>query len=131
MESQHQRERGPTYVVAGQTPSGGGYEIRTREGLPPTRFPSTLPRSCDRPSLTREDAQVKCPAEWGGVLSIRPPATVTPPPVLPARPYGRCWQVSRSGRPATEFTEERPLPVLLPALRSLGVTPGSASLARL
>jgi len=30
-------------VVAGQR--GGGCEIRTREGLPPTRFPTMHPRS--------------------------------------------------------------------------------------
>lgn len=28
----------------GHSESGGGYEIRTREGLPPTRFPSVRPR---------------------------------------------------------------------------------------
>ena len=34
------RKRGPCRPWRG----GGGYEIRTREGLPPTRFPSVRPR---------------------------------------------------------------------------------------
>ncbi|MGW4653257.1 hypothetical protein ACWEP2_02775, partial [Streptomyces sp. NPDC004279] len=35
------REVGPFDVLPGES-NGGGYEIRTREGLPPTRFPSVL-----------------------------------------------------------------------------------------
>jgi hypothetical protein len=36
--------------------SGGGYEIRTREGLPPTRFPSVRPRPLGESSSRREYA---------------------------------------------------------------------------
>lgn len=38
-----QRAAGPFDVLPGES-NGGGYEIRTREGLPPTRFPSVRPR---------------------------------------------------------------------------------------
>jgi hypothetical protein len=39
--------------------SGGGYEIRTREGLPPTRFPSVRPRPLGESSKARGYAR------WG------------------------------------------------------------------
>src|ERR1022692_2105368 len=44
-------------VIAGQR--GGGCEIRTREGLPPTRFPTLLAavHQWPRPSVTCEDAR--------------------------------------------------------------------------
>ncbi len=32
---------------------GGGYEIRTREGLPPTRFPSVRPRPLGESSVEK------------------------------------------------------------------------------
>jgi hypothetical protein len=39
----------PSDVLAGQP--GGGYEIRTREGFPPTRFPSVRPRPLGESSV--------------------------------------------------------------------------------
>ena len=39
--------------MARSSKRGGGYEIRTREGLPPTRFPSVRPRPLGESSATR------------------------------------------------------------------------------
>src|SRR4029450_5111565 len=44
--------------------SGGGYEIRTREGLPPTRFPSVRPRPLGE-SSAGEDTRFRPVVEIG------------------------------------------------------------------
>ena len=59
----HATTKAPTGERSGPSFSpvrlGGGYEIRTREGLPPTRFPSVRPRPLGESSVennTRPDA---------------------------------------------------------------------------
>ena len=54
-------------VCAGQR--GGGYEIRTREGVNPTRFPSVRPRPLGESSV-RQDTDPAQPG-FAGAPSIR------------------------------------------------------------
>ena len=52
------------HIAAGQR--GGGWEIRTPEGLPPTRFPTMLTgvHRCPQPSATCMDARRVAVSEW-------------------------------------------------------------------
>jgi len=69
--------------------TGGGYEIRTREGLPPTRFPRVL---------------VPVGGRFGGV-HLRPCVCVVPEPGPSASSSGRGWTGANETR--SETTTDR------------------------
>src|ERR1043165_5085664 len=68
--------RGPALVVCAAQVSGG-YEIRTREGVNPTRFPSVRPRPLGESSVEKDtdrgyDRVPGCPPIAPGTLSSSP-----------------------------------------------------------